>query len=88
MTCNSRIKYQKVCPIHGEVSQDEIVSGYEYSKGQYVVIDPAEIDKLRTESDKSVNITAFVRRRHDRSDLSLRPHLLPGPRWAGRPESV
>lgn len=59
--CNSRIKYQKVCPIHGEVSQDEIVSGYEYSKGQYVVIDPAEIDKLRTESDKSVNVTAFVR---------------------------
>jgi DNA end-binding protein Ku len=60
-TCNSRIKYQKVCPIHGEVSQDEIVSGYEYSKGQYVVIDPAEIDKLRTENDKSVNVTAFVR---------------------------
>jgi DNA end-binding protein Ku len=59
--CNSRIKYQKVCPIHGEVTQDEIVSGYEYSKGQYVVIDPAEIDKLRTESDKSVNVTAFVR---------------------------
>lgn len=59
--CNSRIKYQKMCPIHGEVSQDEIVSGYEYSKGQYVVIDPAEIDKLRTESDKSVNVTAFVR---------------------------
>ncbi len=59
--CHSRIKYQKVCPIHGEVSQDEIVSGYEFSKGQYVVIDPAEIDKLRTESDKSVNVTAFVR---------------------------
>ncbi len=59
--CNSRIKYQKVCPIHGEVTQDQIVSGYEYSKGQYVVIDPAELDKLRTESDKSININAFVR---------------------------
>jgi DNA end-binding protein Ku len=70
--CHSRIKYQKVCPIHGEISQDEIVSGYEYSKGQYVVIDPAEIDKLRTESDKSVNVTAFVR------DDSIDPIYLSG----------
>ena len=37
--CNNRIKYKKVCPEHGEVAADEIVSGYEYSKGQYVVID-------------------------------------------------
>lgn len=58
--CHSRIKYQKVCPVHGEVSADEIVSGYEYSKGQYVVIDPAELDKLRSESDKSINVNAFV----------------------------
>jgi DNA end-binding protein Ku len=58
--CNSRIKYQKVCPIHGEVKQDEIVSGYEYSKDQYVVIDPNEIDKLRTEDSKSVAIQEFI----------------------------
>ena len=29
--CNNRIKYKKFCPEHGEVTQDEIVSGYEYS---------------------------------------------------------
>src|SRR5205823_5210948 len=39
--CNSRIHYKKVCPIHGEVDKDEIVSGYEYAKGEYIVIDPA-----------------------------------------------
>lgn len=58
--CHSRIRYQKVCPIHGEVSQDEIVSGYEYAKGQYVVIDPTELEKLRTPSDKSITIDAVV----------------------------
>lgn len=59
--CHSRIKYQKTCPIHGEVSNDQIVSGYEYAKGQYVVVDPSELDKLRSEVDKAINIDVFVR---------------------------
>lgn len=58
--CNSRIKYQKTCPIHGAVPNSEIVSGYEYSKGQYVVIDAEEIDRMRSESDKAITIVAVV----------------------------
>jgi DNA end-binding protein Ku len=58
--CHSRIKYQKTCPIHGEVSADEIVSGYEFAKGQYVVIDPEELEKLRKPSDKAVQIDTFI----------------------------
>lgn len=58
--CNSRIQYKKNCPIHGEVSTDQIVSGYEYSKGQYVVIDTDELDKLRSEDDKAINIDVFI----------------------------
>ncbi|MGE3809313.1 MAG: Ku protein, partial [Gemmataceae bacterium] len=58
--CHSRINYKKTCPKHGEVSGDAIVSGYEFAKGQFVVIDPEELDKLRTESDKAVKIDAFV----------------------------
>ena len=58
--CHSRIKYQKTCPVHGEIPSSEIVSGYEYSKGQYVVIDPKEIDSVRTESDKAINLKEFV----------------------------
>jgi len=58
--CHSRIQYKKVCPIHGEVKGDEIVSGYEYSKGQYVVVDPDELNKLRTEDDKAIKIDTFV----------------------------
>lgn len=58
--CNSRIKYQKVCPEHGELASDQIVSGYEHQKEQYVVIDPEEVDKLRTKSDRAVGIDGFV----------------------------
>ena len=58
--CGSRIKYQKTCPIHGEVGSDEIVSGYEFSKGQYVVIDTDEVQKLRSEDDKAIKIDSLV----------------------------
>jgi DNA end-binding protein Ku len=58
--CHSRIQYKKTCPIHGEVSKDAILSGYEYAKGQYVVVDPAELDKLRTEDEKAVTIDTFI----------------------------
>src|SRR5688572_7414279 len=59
--CNSRIQYKKTCPIHGEVTNDQIVSGYEYAKGQYVVVDPDELEKLRTEADRAIKIDVFIK---------------------------
>ncbi|MBI3468230.1 MAG: Ku protein [Planctomycetes bacterium] len=59
--CHSPIQYRKTCPIHGEVTSDAIVSGYEYAKGQFVVVDTDELDKLRTEADKAVTIDTFIR---------------------------
>ena len=49
-TCKNRVKYKKTCPFHGELSPSDIVCGYEYAKERYVVVDPDELDKLRTES--------------------------------------
>jgi DNA end-binding protein Ku len=60
LTCQSRIKYKKTCPTHGEVAHSDIVSGYEYAQDRYVVVDPDELDKLRTESDKAIQIDAFI----------------------------
>jgi DNA end-binding protein Ku len=57
---NTRIQYKKFAPEVGEVSSEEIVKGYEYAKGQYVIIDEEELDKLRTESDKSIRIDGFI----------------------------
>jgi DNA end-binding protein Ku len=58
--CGSRIRHQKVCPIHGEVSKDEIVPGYEYAKNQYVIVGPDEIKDLRGENEKAITIDVFI----------------------------
>jgi DNA end-binding protein Ku len=58
--CHSRIQYKKFCPLHGEVSTDQIVSGYEYARDRYVVVDPDELDRLRTEADKAIKIDVFI----------------------------
>jgi DNA end-binding protein Ku len=59
-TCHSRIRYKKVCPIHGEVSQDEIVSGYEYERGKYVELEKEELDELRPENERALSIDTFI----------------------------
>lgn len=59
--CHNRVRYKKVCPEHGEVSREEIVSAYEVAKDEYVEIDPEELDKLRTEKEKAINIDAFIK---------------------------
>lgn len=58
--CHSRIQYQKTCPIHGEVDQDEIVMGYEYARGKYVEVDPDELDALRTSAERALTIEEFI----------------------------
>ena len=58
--CNERIRYKKVCPVHGEVTNDEIVSGYEYQKGQYVTVGKDEKGGLKEEDDKAISIDTFV----------------------------
>jgi DNA end-binding protein Ku len=59
-SCKNRIQYKKFCPIHGEVPSNEIVSGYEYGKGQYIVIDKDELSSLTSDLEKSLTIECFV----------------------------
>lgn len=59
-TCHRRIHYQKVCPVHGEVSNDEIVSGFEYRKGKYIEVEGEELDAVRTKKERALTIDAFV----------------------------
>ena len=59
-SCGARIKYQKVCPTHGELKAEDIVSGYEFADDQYVTIDTEELAKLRSKSDKTIGIEAFI----------------------------
>ena len=44
----------------GPVDRDEIVKGYEVSKGQYVLLDPEEIESVKLESRKTLDLVQFV----------------------------
>ena len=55
-----RIRYEKVVPGVGTVDKDEIVKGYEISKGEYVLLDPEEIEKVKLESRKTLDLSLFV----------------------------
>ncbi|MDQ0229452.1 non-homologous end joining protein Ku [Metabacillus malikii] len=61
--CHSPIQYEKKCPnCEEEVKQDEIVKGYEYVKGKYVVLTDDELQELKEEhEDKTVEIIDFVK---------------------------
>jgi DNA end-binding protein Ku len=48
------------------VQKDEIVKGYEYSKGQYVIIEPSELDELRVPSKHVIAVDQFI----DQSELN------------------
>ncbi len=58
--CGSRLHYEKVCPIHGAVSNDEIVSGYEYARNKYVEIKPEELEALATRGERALVIDTFI----------------------------
>ena len=55
-----RIKYEKVVPGIGPVDRDEIMKGYEVSKGHYVLLDPEEIESVKLESRKTLELVQFV----------------------------
>jgi DNA end-binding protein Ku len=55
-----RIKYEKVVPGIGPVNVDDIVKGYEYTKGEYVLLDEEEIEGVKLESKKTLELTQFV----------------------------
>lgn len=56
-----RIKYERVCSIDGkQVPWDEIVKGYEYEKGQYVILTDEDFAKVNPEATQSVDILEFV----------------------------
>src|SRR5918911_358406 len=57
----SPIKYKKVAEADmKEVPADQIVKGYEYEKGRYVILSDEDFEKVRIESTHSIDITDFV----------------------------
>jgi DNA end-binding protein Ku len=60
-TDGGRINQKRVCSVDGEeVEFSEIVKGYEIHRGQYVIVDPEELEALSPESNRSIDIEEFV----------------------------
>ena len=55
-----RVRYQKVVPGVGEVDPDEIVKGFEVSKGNYVLLEEKEIEAAKVESRRTLDLVQFV----------------------------
>ena len=55
-----RIAYEKVVPGIGPVDRDEIVKGYEISRGNYVLLEDDEIEAVKIESRRTLELVQFV----------------------------
>jgi DNA end-binding protein Ku len=55
-----RVQYQKVAPGVGPVKNEDIWKGYEVESGEYVLIDPDEIEAIKLESRKTLELVQFV----------------------------
>jgi DNA end-binding protein Ku len=56
-----RIRYERICSLENKpVPWDEIVKGYEYEKGEYVILTDEDFKKVNPEATQSVDILEFV----------------------------
>lgn len=70
---HQRIHHLNIINGDQPVANDDIVKGYEYSKGRYVILEPDEIKELRLETQKAISVAQFI----DAKDLP--PYLFEKP---------
>ena len=60
--CKTPIKQKRWCPVHDrEVGPDEIVKGWEVSKGEFVIVEDADLEAIERDStSRAIEITGFV----------------------------
>jgi DNA end-binding protein Ku len=73
----SPIKYKKVAEADSkEVAADQIVKGFEYERGRYVVLSDDDFEKVRIESTHSIDITDFVELEQVDPKFFYKPYFL------------
>ena len=59
--CQTRIHQKRWCPhCDREVPSSEIVKGYEFEKGRYVIMSEEDLDKVRPESTRVIDLVQFA----------------------------
>ena len=60
--CRTPVQYRKWCQsCEREVAQDEIVKGYEYEKGRYVLVEEEEFESIPVAAARTLDIVDFVK---------------------------
>ena len=81
--CNGPVGYDKRCKkCNQPVTTQDIVKGYQYEPDQYVVLEPADFDKVRLESTRIIEIEGFV------DAAEVHPTLYEAPYFAGPDSAV
>ena len=63
--CLNRIQLKIHCPVHGEIPRSDTVRGFEYSKGQYVIIEESDFEQVPLKTVRSIEIELFVDAQRD-----------------------
>jgi DNA end-binding protein Ku len=72
--CQTRIQQKRWCPrCEKEVPSSDIVKGYEFEKGRYVVVDDEDFERVRVESTRVINLEKFT------DDVEIDPIYLERP---------
>lgn len=59
---HERVKYKKICPsCNKEVSNDDLIKAYEYEKGKFITFTQDELDRLKSQKDKTLHIESFAK---------------------------
>ncbi len=60
--CGTPIKQKRWCPVHErDVEPDELVKGWEFAKGQYVLVEESDLEAVALQRSQSIGILRFVR---------------------------
>ena len=79
-----RIQMKVHCPDHGEISRSDTVRGYEWSKGQYVVMEESDFEAVPLKTVRAIEIEQFVPAKRSR----LRQAVVLPRAGARRPQGV
>jgi len=59
--CGTPIKQKRYCPVHErDVEADELVKGWEFAKGQFVLVEESDLEAVALQRSQSVDIVRFV----------------------------
>jgi|SRR5579884_458556 len=60
--CGTPIKQKRWCPVHErDVEADELVKGWEFAKGQYVLVEESDLEAVALQRSQAIDILRFVR---------------------------